>query len=232
MPAKNCRNLYVTWQKAYTNRETTAGPKSGKFWIDPAGKNEPFRVYCDMEERSYKDGAGWTLVFVIEGSTFRAWHSNCPEKELLDYKQKGGGCAKGLVHTLGKAKYIRYTDFDLKPFILAEFQTVGDYYKDVFVKGNDRSTVRYLKGDWAGKGWVSIMAQRKNFGHYWGHYGWPDGGHRCWEDTNARDRPFYKVTGNHGCEGGYSPKYSWNTGISRRGGNMNYVKWIREEGDG
>lgn len=76
--------------------------------INPEGKGKAvFRVYCDMEERKWKDGGGWTLVFVQEGSSYRAWHSNCPERELLDPRLKGGGCGQYLASTLGKAKYIR-----------------------------------------------------------------------------------------------------------------------------
>lgn len=221
--AKNCRVLYKTWKPHGT-------PKSGIYWINPEGRGKAiFRVYCDMEERKWNDGAGWTLVFVQEGSPYRSWHSNCPEKELLDPRQKGGGCAAHLSTTLGKAKYIRYTDLskDFTPILLAEFQSIGDYYKKVFVGGNDRAVIRYPKSTRYNKNWVSILAQRKNFGHVWGHYGWPWGGHNCWEDTNARDRPWYRYNGGSHCYA-YSPAFPYSGANWNRGGNANYAKWIME----
>lgn len=203
--------------------------ENGAYFIKPSGAPTAFQVYCNLENED--DGGGWTLVFGNTGNDYRSWRVG-DASPLLD-PTTADGPSDSLKYTLAKAKFIKWTDTSFKAMLLAEFETVGDYYGEMFGGMGDRNQktrARYPKGEYEKYDWHDELAQHHANGHFWGYY---NGGHKCWWDTNARDRPFYNHGGGrdlaHYCQA-YDPPYPWTSNSElKRGGKGDYLIWIKEK---
>jgi len=225
-PAVGCESVYSSGCRT-----------SGVFWIQPDSSQNAFQVYCSMDDPN-GDGGGWTLVFGIQSSTYRSWLSGCTYSANMLDPTTADGCASNMALTLGKAQFIKWTDTSTSytPFLLAEFQDIGDYYREVFepgTTGTDNNVfVRYPKGPYSSWGWVSTVGQWRSFSssnrHLWAH---SINGYKCWWDADAGDRPFYNDGGGSNeankCEG-YDPPYQYPS-TARRGGSFDYLIWVKDE---
>jgi len=225
-PAVGCESVYSSGCRT-----------SGVFWIQPDSSQNAFQVYCSMDDPN-GDGGGWTLVFGIQSSTYRSWLSGCTYSANMLDPTTADGCASNMALTLGKAQFIKWTDTSTSytPFLLAEFQDIGDYYREVFepgTTGTDNNVfVRYPKGPYSSWGWVSTVGQWRSFSssnrHLWAH---SINGYKCWWDADAGDRPFYNDGGGSNeankCEG-YDPPYQYPSTASR-GGSFDYLIWVKGE---
>jgi len=200
--------------------------KNGAYYIKPSGAPTAFHVYCNLENED--DGGGWTLVFGNTGDAYKSWIVG-DAKPLLD-PTTADGPSDSVEYTLAKAKYIKWTDTSFKAMLLAEFETVGDYYKEIFESSGDQKTrARYLKGSYKDYGWHDESAQHPGSAqHFWGFY---NVGHKCWWHTRPLDRPFYNDNGgnnlDHKCQA-YDPAYPW-PNTAKRGGSFDYNIWIKEK---
>jgi len=212
-PGESCVDLFEKGAKT-----------SGSYYIKPSGAPDAFQVFCDMEDRG--DSGGWTLVFGNTGSGFKSFRVGTPSP-LLDPKSADGPSDK-LEYTLANAKYIKWTDTDFKAIQLAEFQDIGDYYKEVILAQGDKSAnAKYLKGDYVRYGWIDVLHNNPD------RFGWVfiNAGYKCLWEFATKDRPFFNDNGGSNLANkclGYDPPYTWD-GTAKRGGSFDYNIWIKEK---